>query len=280
MRGIACLQAMLHCCWLQSRKQDCYHTSWGVISRKCTHANDVGVICDVPNVPVRLVGGPNAKWGRLEVQVAGQWGTVSLPACRLSPVSLVSCVLRVHHVLSSRMCQCVLRLPPLACTLQVCTDGISEVRRDELAQAVCRQLNYSPINARVIGNALYGRVRGADTHRGCGRLKRCVALAAATPVYLVMMTALLLSSQGTGRIWGNDFDCDGTEPALGRCKHRPWGSLKLGPAGACHAAWDCAAGQMHAGHLSLQHAAWDRSWCLGAHMDWMCPPTRRPGSLL
>jgi hypothetical protein len=77
--------------------------------------------------------------------------------------------------------------------LQICTDGISEVRRDELAQAVCRQLGYSAVNARVIGNALYG--------------------------------------QGIGRIWANDFDCDGTEFALAKCKHRPWGSLKLGPAG-------------------------------------------------
>ena len=41
--------------------------------------------------------------------------------------------------------------------------------------------------------------------------------------------------QGTGRIWANDFDCDGTEFALAKCKHRPWGSLKLGPAGGYHA---------------------------------------------
>ena len=37
---------------------------------------------------MRLVGGPHAKWGRLEVQVAGEWGTVSFPPA--GPVILLS----------------------------------------------------------------------------------------------------------------------------------------------------------------------------------------------
>lgn len=41
----------------------------------------------------------------------------------------------------------------------MCTDGITLVRHDELAQTVCRQLGL-PQPARLIGDAVYGRSPG------------------------------------------------------------------------------------------------------------------------
>lgn len=148
-------------CLALCHSQDCYHNGWGVIPNQCTHARDVGVICGVTSVPVRLVGGPSNKWGRLEVQVAGQWGTVS-DQCRPAHSTCATCSPLASWVLQLACAALCLAL------LQICTDGISEVRRDELAQAVCRQLKYSAVNARVIGNALYGKVRTCWCEPGCG----------------------------------------------------------------------------------------------------------------
>lgn len=64
-----------------ARLQDCYHHTWGVVPPSCTHGSDAGVVCDAARVQVRLVGGPSARSGRLELLVAGQWGTVRRGAC-------------------------------------------------------------------------------------------------------------------------------------------------------------------------------------------------------
>lgn len=83
---------------LSCHLQDCYHNAWGVVSRQCTHARDVGVICGVSSVPVRLVGGPTSKWGRLEVQVAGIWGTVSASPAVQTAASMRVFVFHLHPV--------------------------------------------------------------------------------------------------------------------------------------------------------------------------------------
>ena len=90
-------------CLALCHSQDCYHNGWGVIPNQCTHARDVGVICGVTSVPVRLVGGPSNKWGRLEVQVAGQWGTVS-DQCRPGPLHL--CDLQPTGIVGAPACLC------------------------------------------------------------------------------------------------------------------------------------------------------------------------------
>lgn len=43
----------------------------------CPHSNDVGVSCQIPREgELRILGGPNATAGRVEVYNSGQWGTV------------------------------------------------------------------------------------------------------------------------------------------------------------------------------------------------------------
>lgn len=152
--------------------QDCYHNPWGVVSTKCTHARDVGIMCDArAATPVRLVGGPSTKWGRLEVQVMGQWGTVRREVkchnCCPAPTSVLSGGVRCLCI-GGYWCAITRSAPGLA--PQVCTDGLSEVRRDEVAQVVCRQLGYPSYNARAIGSALYGKVRMPS----CQSLVLCV----------------------------------------------------------------------------------------------------------
>ncbi|XP_052239707.1 adhesion G protein-coupled receptor L3-like isoform X4 [Dreissena polymorpha] len=52
----------------------CPHSAWG--THNCRHGEDVGVVCAHAATPVRLVGGPAANEGRVEVFYQGVWGSV------------------------------------------------------------------------------------------------------------------------------------------------------------------------------------------------------------
>ncbi|CAL4061058.1 unnamed protein product, partial [Meganyctiphanes norvegica] len=52
---------------------DCPNINWGVTD--CDHSEDVGLLCS-DEMEIRLVGGPAANSGRVEVKLAGHWGTV------------------------------------------------------------------------------------------------------------------------------------------------------------------------------------------------------------
>ncbi|XP_035386193.1 neurotrypsin [Electrophorus electricus] len=56
----------------------CARQGW--IRHACTHAEDVAIACSPqrtrPGLPIRLVAGENEREGRVELFVAGQWGTI------------------------------------------------------------------------------------------------------------------------------------------------------------------------------------------------------------
>ncbi|KAG2434006.1 hypothetical protein HYH02_012466 [Chlamydomonas schloesseri] len=56
-----------------ARLEDCASSGW--YNHDCSHRKDVGVTCS-PSRPLRLVGGSNPAWGRLEIFNDGRWGTV------------------------------------------------------------------------------------------------------------------------------------------------------------------------------------------------------------
>ena len=66
----------VQCTGTEASIADCRHRGWGVVHswfrHNCGHSEDVSVSC----IAVRLVGGPSALEGRLEVLYWGSWGTV------------------------------------------------------------------------------------------------------------------------------------------------------------------------------------------------------------
>ena len=61
------------CSGSESHMHDCRHRGWG--KHDCTHSRDAGVRCAYGSSVVRLRGG-GLHYGRVEVYVYGQWGTV------------------------------------------------------------------------------------------------------------------------------------------------------------------------------------------------------------
>ncbi|XP_078420597.1 scavenger receptor cysteine-rich type 1 protein M130-like [Cetorhinus maximus] len=65
---------IMECVGNELRLSNCPVSSWG--HYRCTHSNDVGVICSGPQWQMRLASGESVCDGRLEVYYGGVWGRV------------------------------------------------------------------------------------------------------------------------------------------------------------------------------------------------------------
>jgi len=211
---------------------DCAHSSWGSRSN-CDHGDDVSVTC----IGIRLVGGPIAQNGRLEVRYNGTWGTVcqddfnneaARVICYMLGYRDVGYVIGNHYgVGSGRIWLDDVRCNGTEKSIADCQHsawGGHNCRHDEDVSISC-------IKVRLIGSndlqegllqVLYDRRWGAvcDDYFN--------SKAAGVVCYMLGYGhggQVLGHRYGPGSrpIWLDDVRCNGTERSISVCKHSGFG---------------------------------------------------------
>eukprot|EP00105_Crassostrea_gigas_P042487 XP_019926635.1 PREDICTED: deleted in malignant brain tumors 1 protein [Crassostrea gigas] len=234
----------VYCKGSETSIDECQHGEWG--THDCNHSKDVSINCSPNDTLIRLVGGDTEFEGRLEVYKVGQWGTVcdyspndKLAAvvcrslgfpwntsevygiavygpgsgpiwlddvnCEGSEISIDKCQ---HGVWGSHICyrgkEVSINCSPNDTLIRLVggdteSEGRLEVYKlgkwgtvcdsspnDNLAAVVCRSLGFPWNTSEVYGNAVYG--------------------------------------PGSGPIWLDYVNCEGSEISIDECQHGVWGS--------------------------------------------------------
>uniref|UniRef100_A0A8C6XHM5 Soluble scavenger receptor cysteine-rich domain-containing protein SSC5D n=1 Tax=Naja naja TaxID=35670 RepID=A0A8C6XHM5_NAJNA len=202
----------VNCTGKEAFLNECLKRPWG--EHSCDHSNDASVECSEPN-KVRLVNGTSRCSGRVEVLHNQQWGTVFV--CRE-----LGCGIALAAPQGAKFGQGndPIWLDDVKCK------GTEAALHDCDAGAVCSELQLvngsSNCSGRVeiFHDQQWGTVcddrwdiKHAEVicrEMGCG-----VALRARREAYF---------GQGTGPIWLDDVNCQGTENFLSQCTASAWGT--------------------------------------------------------
>ncbi|XP_072034782.1 neurotrypsin-like [Amphiura filiformis] len=228
----------------------CDHPGWGV--EDCGHEQDAGVICtdgeySTSRRHIRLVDGSNPNEGRVEVHYNGIWGTVchgswdvsdaivvcrqlGLPygavkayrsshfgggtgeiwmnnvKCRGTEAYLSDCA---HHGWGATSSYCDSHNSDAGV---ICTDGFNYVRLEG-------GINTHQGRVEVLHNGVWGTVCSDswDTTNA-----RVVCRQLGLPYDAAVSVTDAKFGPGTGEIWMDNVNCDGSEDHIGNCGHNGW----------------------------------------------------------
>ncbi|XP_062491998.1 scavenger receptor cysteine-rich domain-containing group B protein-like [Pezoporus occidentalis] len=228
----------------------CRTRPWG--EHNCDHGEDAGVVCAGPAspVPVRLVNGSSRCAGRVQVFYGRRWGTVCDDHWDVRDAEVVCRQLGCGAALSAPPAAAFgmgpdpVWLDDVGCkgtetALSQCAAkpwGTHNCAHREDAGVVCAG-HVEPAPLRLMGGSkpcsgrvevFYGQqwgtvcddgwdLREANVvcrQLGCGKALRASHGAA--------------YGEGSGPIWLDDVECEGTEDALAQCKAPAWGSHNCG----------------------------------------------------
>ncbi|XP_061299947.1 scavenger receptor cysteine-rich domain-containing group B protein-like [Pezoporus flaviventris] len=228
----------------------CRTRPWG--EHNCDHGEDAGVVCAGPSspVPVRLVNGSSRCAGRVQVFYGRRWGTVCDDHWDVRDAEVVCRQLGCGAALSAPPAAAFgmgpdpVWLDDVGCkgteaALSQCAAkpwGTHNCAHREDAGVVCAG-HVEPAPLRLMGGSepcsgrvevFYGQqwgtvcddgwdLREANVvcrQLGCGKALRASHGAA--------------YGEGSGPIWLDDVECEGTEDALAQCKAPAWGSHNCG----------------------------------------------------
>ncbi|XP_071157151.1 scavenger receptor cysteine-rich domain-containing protein DMBT1-like [Mytilus edulis] len=219
----------------------------------CDHTEDVGVICrNTPaskNIQLRLTGGNSTNAGLLQVNYGGKWGTVcdddfnstaAKVVCNQLGVQFVQAVAVSGSRYSTSNFQGPIWLDSVHCggtenSLANCGHdpwGVSDCDHTEDVGIICETAQSLQVQVRLRGpKATAGRVEvlhagvwGTVCDDGWGVPEATVVC---HMLGFTNMIGVPVSNSyygnGTGSIWIDDIDCNGTETNLGQCQRKPWG---------------------------------------------------------
>uniref|UniRef100_S4RE54 SRCR domain-containing protein n=1 Tax=Petromyzon marinus TaxID=7757 RepID=S4RE54_PETMA len=240
----------VQCSGSESQLSQCRQNGWG--AHDCSHVEDASVICSQvekprPRVEVRLVGGGNACQGRVEVLYGRSWGTVcddvwdlqdAEVVCRqLGCGSAVSALGNAFYgVGSGRIWMDNVQCNGSESQLSLCRQngwGTHDCSHVEDASVICSRGVAIGVEVRLVGggNACQGRVEVLyrkiwgtvcddfwdlqDAEVVCHQLGCGSAVSALGNAFYGV---------GSGRIWMDNVQCNGSESQLSQCRQNGWGT--------------------------------------------------------
>ncbi|XP_072013340.1 scavenger receptor cysteine-rich domain-containing protein DMBT1-like [Amphiura filiformis] len=247
----------VNCQGHEKRLQDCTHGGWGI--ENCGHTEDVGLRCTndtavnpsgPPEGTIRLVGGSTDKEGRLEIYYGGIWGTIcddyfdyddGTVACKQLGFEVVNQVVteNIYGTGSGPIWLDDIQCAGNETTLSACSHAgwsVNNCGHLEDVGLICRDgTSTTPIPAaegslRLVGSNNRGRL---DIYHNGEWGSICDdyfdtndAQVACRQLGFVDATSVITDGsipQGSGIIWLNNLDCNGTEETLSKCRHSSWG---------------------------------------------------------
>ncbi|XP_056011221.1 deleted in malignant brain tumors 1 protein-like [Ostrea edulis] len=220
----------------------------------CEHSEDVGVICrnspQSSTVQTRLAGGPSRQEGLLQVNYAGQWGTVcdddfnnnaAKVVCRSLGLTFMKAVAVPGATYKSTNTNYgPIWLDGTNCTgtetsIGLCGHnpwGTNDCDHTEDIAVACQTAQMLTIQARLVnGTTNSGRVEvfhnnqwGTICDDGWGIKEAtviCRMLGKPTGVAVPLSNSYY--GAGSNQIWIDDLECAGNETNIGMCNHKPWG---------------------------------------------------------
>ncbi|KAA0720725.1 Deleted in malignant brain tumors 1 protein Hensin [Triplophysa tibetana] len=222
------------CDGTQSTLKRCRSRGWGV--HDCGHHKDAGVICQSF---VRLVNGDNSCSGRVEVLHNRRWGTVCDDFWDLSDAAVVCRELGCGNVIEAKSFAYFgqgsgqIWMDNINCngtesTLKNCQSngwGVHDCSHYEDAGVICQSVklvngdNSCSGRVEVFHDGRWGTICDdgwdlSDAAVVCRELDCGDAIEVKGGDYF---------GQGSGQIWMDDVNCNGTESALKSCRSNGWG---------------------------------------------------------
>ena len=228
----------VYCRGTERNIAECPHRGWGV--HNCYHDEDVSVRC--PTVTVRLVGGGSPREGRLEVHYNGTWGTVCHSGFSAADASVVCYMLRYgregrvignrYGAGSGNIWLHNVRCNGTEMSIAYCLHygwGSHNCGHSEDVSVLCPSMRLvGGINPQeglleVYYNGIWGTV--------CHDYFNDVAAGVVCYTLGYGHGGQVINNQysaGSGEIWLDDIQCNGTETSIADCQHSGWGNHNCG----------------------------------------------------
>ena len=231
----------LQCSGSEMSLENCAHSGWG--DHNCDHYEDVSITCGNEIESARLVGGNgNPRAGRLEVNYYGVWGTVCSDNFDYNDVK-VACYMLGFKRSGVYLGQLFgegagqIWLDNLQCSgsemsLDNCTHrgwGVHNCDHSEDVSILCSDEIESVRLVGGNGNPRLGRLEisyGGVWGTVCSNNFDNNDAKVACYMLGFERSGVYISNKygvGTGQIWLDDLQCNGSEMSFDNCTHRGWG---------------------------------------------------------